>query len=89
MLNKFDLLCVCVYMQSEKSIADDEEEKVGIIAEEVSKKQKGWIAIFIQLPYEASIKSVCLCLVLNRLRGGFSESGTSTARSTGSTEHIE
>lgn len=32
-------------MQAEKSIADDEEEKVGIIAEEVSKKQKGWIAI--------------------------------------------
>lgn len=29
------------HMQSEKAIADDEEEKVGIIAEEVSKKQKG------------------------------------------------
>lgn len=36
-----------VFMQAEKSIADDEEEKVGIIAEEVSKKQKGWIAVFI------------------------------------------
>lgn len=43
LLNKFDLLCV--YMQAEKSIADDEEEKVGFIAEEVSKKQKGWIAV--------------------------------------------
>lgn len=28
-------------VQMEKSIADDEEEKVGVIAEEVSKKQKG------------------------------------------------
>lgn len=27
--------------QMEKSMADDEEEKVGVIAEEVSKKQKG------------------------------------------------
>lgn len=45
-LSKFDLLCV--YMQAEKCIADDEEEKVGFIAEEVSKKQKGWIAALIQ-----------------------------------------
>lgn len=29
------------FSQAEKSIADDEEEKVGVIAEEVSKKQKG------------------------------------------------
>lgn len=35
-------------VQMEKSIADDEEEKVGVIAEEVSKKQKGeqWNQIF-------------------------------------------
>lgn len=38
---------MCVYMQAEKCIADDEEEKVGFIAEEVSKKQKGWIAVLI------------------------------------------
>lgn len=38
---------VFVYIQAEKSIADDEEEKVGIIAEEVSKKQKGWNAVVI------------------------------------------
>lgn len=29
------------HVKAEKCIADDEEEKVGIIAEEVSKKQKG------------------------------------------------
>lgn len=88
-------------MQAEKCIADDEEEKVGIIAEEVSKKQKGWIAVFIQLLYnEVCILSIKKCLlgfgfcfrfifVLNRLRRGFGKSGTCTARSTGSTEHIE
>lgn len=49
----FVCACVClyVYIQAEKSIADDEEEKVGMIAEEVSKKQKGWIAVFIQYLY--------------------------------------
>lgn len=42
-------------MQAEKCIADDEEEKVGLIAEEVSKKQKGWIAVFIQYLHIPSV----------------------------------
>lgn len=37
-------------MQAEKCIADDEEEKVGFIAEEVSKKQKGGIAVSHLIP---------------------------------------
>lgn len=43
-------------MQAEKCIADDEEEKVGMIAEEVSKKQKGWHAVFI--PYHTYTHTV-------------------------------
>lgn len=35
------LFCFFFLSQAEKSMADDEEEKVGVIAEEVSKKQKG------------------------------------------------
>lgn len=35
------------YLQAEKTIADDEEEKVGIIAEEVGRKQKGFFHFFL------------------------------------------
>lgn len=76
-------------------MADDEEEKVGVIAEEVSKKQKGNSSSETCVPFFVNSFPQCnshICPIsvpFNRLRRRLGESGARIAGCTGGIEHIK